>query len=195
MGSRYLQAAFELSTDLLKKRSEVACRFKRNDTKVISNLSYKPGLKMRKILSFGSLVLLSLTAAGPAFAEPKPVAVCETTLKDRLGENSGYIRVGFSQLVQQLGRPEFIKYVDKAAAFSNKDLSNKYHAMLIEAFDAGRISPQRHIVFLNYTVPGVNGVAAAATAKCEYVINKGREDELKASFLDELSIAKFQPID
>ncbi|MGV1756106.1 hypothetical protein ACQZ6F_08670 [Rhizobium sp. A22-96] len=149
---------------------------------------------MRKILSFGSAVLLSLTVAGPALAEPTPVAVCETTLKDRLGANSGYVRVGFSQLIQQLGRPEFEKYVDKATSFSNKDLSNKYHTMLIEAFDAGKISPQRHIVFLNYTVPGVNGVAAAATAKCEYVINKGREDELKASFLDELSIAKFQPV-
>ncbi len=195
MGSRHIQAAFELSTDLLKKRSEVACRCERNDTKVISDRRCKLGLKMRKILSFGSAVLLSLTVAGPAFAEPTPVAVCETTVKDRLGVNSGYVRVGFSQLIQQLGRPEFEKYVDKATSFSNKDLSNKYHAMLIEAFDTGRIIPQRYIVFLNYTVPDVNGVAAAATAKCEYVINKGREDELKASFLDELSIAKFQPID
>lgn len=149
---------------------------------------------MGKILSFGSSVLPPLMIASLALAEPTPVAVCETTVKDRLGVNSGYVRVGFSQLIQQLGRPEFEKYVDKAASFSNKDLSNKYHTMLIEAFDTGKISPQRYIVFLNYTIPSVNGVAAAATAKCEYVINKGGEDELKASSLDELSIAKFQPI-
>lgn len=65
---------------------------------------------------------------------------------------------------------------------------------MMEAFDTGKISPQRYIVFLNYAVPDGNGVAAATT-KCEYVTNKGSEDEVKASFLDKLSIAKFQPID
>ena len=144
---------------------------------------------MRNILSMGSWVLLSLTVAGAALAEPMTVTGCEAALKDRLDANAGYVRVGFSRMIQQLSRPEFVKYVDTAASFSPK-----IHAALLEAFDNGKISPQRYIVFLNYTVLDANGLPSAATAKCEYVANQDAEDQGTVLKPDTFSIANFKTI-
>jgi hypothetical protein len=147
------------------------------------------GSEMGKILSFGSWLLLSLTIANSAFAEPAVVTACETVLRDRLGTDTDYMRIGFNQLALPLGRAEFEQYMYK------KKYSTELRDTLLKIFDSGEVKPHRYSVFLNYTISNTNDLREAATAKCEYVTDQGREDQVTASSIDMLSIAKFPTAD
>ena len=144
---------------------------------------------MRKFLGMGCCIVLLLTVVRTALAEPITVTGCEIALKDRLDAKSGYVRVGFSQLAQQLSRQAVVKYIDTVTSFSPK-----LHTAMLEAFDSGKIHPQRYIVFLNYMISDANGLPSAATAKCEYIANQNAEDKGTLLKPDTFSIADFKTI-